>query len=239
MFISISIFGQKHYNNYSGISMGVSVPLSDFASTDINNKSAGYAMPSFFLSFDGAYLFTPYIGISGMFSFANNTLNTTMIKENFKKRIHDDYPDLVIPEDLNITYNLGVWNHIGLHIGPQVSLPLERLNIDFRALGGLSFVLPPSNEMYFLNKETDQEFRTMSDNKEAISWGYTLGAGFRYLMSNRYILRLVINYTYANASIEINDSITMESGLPPDLIRNNHKQPVGALQIGIGIAYHF
>jgi outer membrane protein W len=218
--------------------MGVSVPLSDFASTDINNEGAGYAQSSFFLSFDGAYLFSPYIGINGMFSFANNTLNTTKVKENLKIRIKEQYPDLIIPDELYISYNLGVWNHIGLQIGPQVTLPMERLNIDLRALGGLSFILPPSDELYFYNTETGQEFRTISDNKEAVSWGYTLGVGFRYYMSDKYILRFVCDYTYTEAVIEISNNFT-EAGLLPDITHTNYTQAMGAIHVGLGIGYHF
>jgi hypothetical protein len=218
--------------------MGVAVPLGDFSSTDSANKQAGYAQPSFFLGFDGAYLFSPYMGICGKFSFANNTLNTGLLKNNIKSRIHNEYPDLVIPEETYISYNLGVWNHIDLQAGPQVSLPLDRLNIDFRVLGGVSFILAPSNELYFDNKETSQQFRTMINSKQIVAFGYTLGTGFRYLTPNNVILRLMVDYTFTNATIEITNSFT-DTGLPLDVKKDDHNQSMGNILIGAGIAYHF
>jgi|GEM_PF-919773 len=236
--LTLTLYGQRNYNNYTGISMGVSVPLGDFASVDSANRQAGYGQSSFFLAFDGAYLFSPYMGVCGIFSFANTTLNTGRLKENIKARIRNDYPDLVLPEESYISYNLGVWNQIRIHAGPQVSLPFNRLSIDIRVLGGISFILAPSNELYFYNKETSQQFRTISDTKQTVALGYTLGGGLRYLTPSHVILRLMVDYTYAEASVEITSNFT-DSGIPHNEKKEDHTQPMNTILIGAGIAYHF
>jgi opacity protein-like surface antigen len=236
IFLHLSVFIFAQSNSYMGILMGASIPMGDFASASLDNDQAGYATTSFNLTMDGAYLPSPYIGVGGAVSFSNNSLNTGDLKNNLKKIIQEDFPDADLPDDVYISYDLGVWNHVNLMIGPHASIPLDRLSIDFRVLGGMSFVFPPESQLYFATE--DDEFRTYRDNKSTVSFGYMAGTGFRYTSRSNMMLRLMVDYSYTKTTIEITDyhfDIDMEEVVR----RTEYTQPMGTIHVGVGIGYTF
>ena len=234
IFTVLSCYGfSQHYENFMSISMGGAVPFGDFASTDIENTSAGYAETSLFLSFDGAHLFLPYIGIGGTMTYANNSVDQVSLRTDIIAKIKEQYPDFVIPEDTYISFDAGVWNHVNVMVGPQFTLPLDRLNFDLRALGGLSFIFPPEMQIYLANE--DEEFRKYFTYQTKVSFGYLFGAAIRYNTSDNMMIRLMADYTYAKTTYTVTDEY--EGPGTPDT--GEYEQPIGTWNIGIGIGYYF
>ncbi|HNS16262.1 MAG TPA: outer membrane beta-barrel protein [Bacteroidales bacterium] len=229
--------GAQTSDGYMGVMMGVAIPTGDFASGDSLNPQAGYATTSFNLTMDGAYYINPYVGFGGAVSFSNNSLNTGDLKRSLEWYIHKNYPDAELPEDLTlISYDLGVWNHVNLMVGPYFSIPVNQFHFDFRALGGLAFVFSPDSEMYFMT--ADDEFRTYRENKNPVSLGYMVGGGIRYVSRSNAIIRLMCDYSSTKTTIEITDYfIENESPLhnPP----TEHTQPMNTIHVGLGIGYAF
>lgn len=222
---------------FLGILMGASIPTGDFASTDYNNSQAGYATTSFNLTMDGAYMFNPYIGLGGAVSFSNNSLNTGSLKDNLIRYVEENFPDAEIPDDVSlISFDLGVWNHVNLMAGLFFSIPVVPLHFDFRALGGLAFVFPPESQLYF--ETEDDEFRTYKDNKGAVSLGYMLGGGIRYVSRSNTTIRLMADYSYTKTTIEILD-YHLDMDLPEVDRRTEYTQPMGTIHVGLGIGYTF
>ncbi|HOW24197.1 MAG TPA: hypothetical protein PK711_00885 [Bacteroidales bacterium] len=224
-------------DGFMGIMMGAAIPLGDFASTDYDNPQAGYATTSFNLTMDGAYLVNDYLGFGGAVSFSNNSLSTGDVKTNLERYVKENYPDAELPEDLTlISYDLGVWNHVNLMVGPFLSLPANRIHFDFRALGGLAFIFPPESEMYFMTD--DDEFRTYRDNKGKVSFGYMVGGGIRYMSRKNAIIRLMADYSSTKTTIEITD-YHIDIDLPEDTRKTEHTQPMHTVHVGLGIGYAF
>lgn len=237
LIILSQIASSQTSDGFMGIMMGASIPLGDFASTDYDNEQAGYAATSFNLTMDGAYLVNSYLGFGGAVSFSNNSLNTGAVKTNLERYVKENYPDAELPEDLTlISYNLGVWNHVNLMVGPFLTIPANRIHFDFRALGGLAFVFPPESEMYFMTE--DDEFRTYRDNKGKVSFGYMLGGGIRYTSRKNAIIRLMADYSSTKTTIEITD-YHFDIDLPEDNRKTEHTQPMHTVHVGLGIGWAF
>lgn len=229
------LYGQQN-DNFMSISMGASIPLDDFASTIIDNEKAGYAQTSFGLGFDGAYLFTNNLGLGATISFANNSVATTELRDDLVQKIKEDYPDLVIPDGTEISFDVGAWNHINLMIGPHFTLPANQVSLDLRALAGFCFVLPPDFQIYVSTPEED--IRRYSDIKRSANFGYLLGGGFRYSTHAGYMIRLMVDYSNATARMKVTDQI-IDDNQTTDQEPLTIDQPVGAIFAGIGLGYHF
>lgn len=231
------VAGAQTSDSYMGIMMGVSIPTGDFASSDSLNVQAGYATTSFNLTMDGAYYINPYIGFGGAVSFSNNSLNTGDLKRTLEWYVKKYYPDAELPEDLTlISYDLGVWNHVNLMVGPYFSIPVNQFHFDFRALGGLAFVFSPDSEMYFMTE--DDEFRTYRENKNPVSLGYMVGGGIRYVSHRNATIRLICDYSSTKTTIEINDR-HISNDDPVILLPTEHTQPMHTIHVGLGIGYSF
>ena len=237
MLCFLFVMGNAQRNdNFMSIAMGASIPMSDFASTSAENRDAGYATTSFALGFDGAYLFTKNFGLGGAVLLSNNSVARTQLRDNLLTRIEEDYPDFELPEESQISFEVGAWNTINLMVGPYLSLPANQMTLDVRALAGASFVLPPEFQVNLSTPE--QDLRRYSDIKRTVNFGYLIGGGFRFNTRANYIIRLSVDYTNTKASVKVTDQITKNNQTEENPIRTL-KQPISALIIGVGIGYHF
>ncbi len=239
MLVIFSLFaGAQTSNGFMGIMMGVAIPSGDFASTDSLNTQAGYATTSFNLTMDGAYYINDYVGFGGAVSFSNNSLNTGDLKKSLEWYVDKYYPNAELPEDISlISYDLGVWNHVNLMVGPFFSIPVNQFHFDFRALGGLAFVFSPDSEMYFMTK--DDEFRTYRENQNPVSLGYMVGGGIRYTSHRNATIRLMCDYSSTKTTIEITDNFQSDFDPPINNLRTEHTQPMNTIHVGLGIGYAF
>lgn len=234
LFVNIAL--SQSNDHFMSISMGASFPMDDFSSTSIDNENAGYAETSFGLAFDGAYLFTQNVGIGGNIGFSNNSVARNLLRDNLIQRIEEDYPDFEIPEDTQISFDVGAWNTINLMFGPHLTLPANQLNLDLRALAGFSFVLPPEFNILISNPEED--LRRKSAIKRSANFGYLLGGGFRYNTRSNTIIRIMVDYTNTKAKITLTDEVTEDNQTEEQNVRTVN-QPISAVFVGIGIGYHF
>jgi len=233
--ISANTFAQ--YNSFMSISFGGSIPQGDFGDTDPNNESAGYALTGFFLSFDGAYMFVPYVGIGGSLSFANNSINTVAVRDQIKQYIEEYYPDLELPEDSQISYDFGFWNNICIMAGPYFALPVGRITFDIRGVAGMNIILPPKTQMNFYIPP-DEEFRSYREGQQTVAFGYKIGGGIRYESKSSYVFRLMADYSYTKTTISVTDELP-EYITPNNNETRQYEQPIGSILVGLGIGYHF
>jgi opacity protein-like surface antigen len=184
------------------------------------------------------YYFTPNFGLGGTVAFLNNAVNLPALRDDLIAEIEERYPDIEIPEDAQISFNVGAWNHVNFLVGPQFSLPFGGVAIDLRALAGMSWVFPPPAELYIADESQGLDYRLYWDQKQSVAFAYDFGGGLRFNTRNNYIIRIGIDYSYTKAKFNINDEITLP-GETPDNSTREVTQELGTIQAMIGLGYYF
>jgi len=221
-------------DSFLGLSMGASFPLGDYASGD-NAFSSGYAGTNFVLNFDASYVVAPYIGIGATFSFGSNYADEDALKETLLTDLDKRYNqiDFPAPEDAEFSINMGKWTYINLMVGPNISIPLAILHLDFRALGGITFLTPPEREVGIT--WTGDEIFT-SQSSQLIHFGYVLGAGIRFGMRGSTGIRIAADYFSSKPAMKIKTDHLL---IPEKDKTVTFDLPMKTLHLTVGLCFNF
>ena len=227
---SLHVFSQQ---NFASISFGVTMPRGDYASTG-DLSSNGYATNGGAIKFDGGYFPVSYFGIGASFSFGSNYAIRDSLAKDLIAYIEDNASGPVdIPEDAEILYGAGFWNYINLHIGPHFSIRAsQRLYFDFRALGGLSIIRAPNQELT-IRYDGDNIYTRTSYNNAAFGW--TAGGGIRLMLNSNLAIKLSVDYVQTRARNTYTFDLVQGLDVPP-LDAEFH---IRALELTAGLAYSF
>ena len=219
--------------NFASISFGASVPLNDYAATG-DLSSNGYANTGGAIKFDAGYFPVSYFGIGGSFSFGSNYAKRDSLVNDIISYIETNTPGGIdIPEDAEILYGSGFWNYINLFIGPHFSIRAsQNLYFDFRALGGLSIIRPPDQELTITYDDNYIYSHTSYNN---VAFGFTAGGGIRYKFNSVLALKLAADFVQTKARNTYTFELDGAEDIPPIDAEFN----IQALEITIGLAYSF
>lgn len=233
MVLAILIFGMYGHtqDSFLSISMGASIPLSDYAATDKILES-GYAGTNFVLNFDAAYIIVPFFGFGGTFSFGSNYTEAGALEDQVIDIFRELYPTFPIPEDSEVNVTLGPWRYVNLMVGPQLSFPLAFMQLDLRALGGVSFVMPPDRDLSVTTPDGDY----MSSQKgQLVNFGYLIGGGIRFGMRGATSIRIAADYYHSKPTLEIKNEF-----LGDNTIENQkYDLDLTTLHVTVGLAFNF
>jgi opacity protein-like surface antigen len=219
-----ALFGQR---SYLGLSFGASLPSEEFAKKSLA-EDGGYALPGFVIEFSGAYVFDYYVGIAGTFTFSTNPPD----RDQLEKDLIDAITGPVPPEIEEVIFNHGSWMYSNLMAGPFLTVPIGFINLDFRAVAGLSILLSPPWE---LTVRTPQEtFFTRRSGKTA-SFAYMLGTGIRFNINSNYAIRVSGDYFHSRPTFSV-DEVTAAGSANG---KSTYDMSVGTINLNIGIAYKF
>jgi hypothetical protein len=221
--------------SFASISLGASVPLGQYTSTE-GLSNSGYARTGGAIKFDAAYFPVSYIGIGGSFSFGSNFANRDSLLQDMITHIEESASSVIdIPEDAEILYGSGFWNYINLFVGPNFSLrPAQRLYIDVRALAGITVLRAPDQELR-INFDGTEIYNRTSGNK--LAFGFNAGAGFRFMLNSDLALRVSADYFQSHAKFEYKFDIFR--GVAEDVPPLSADFQVRAIEINLGLAYSF
>jgi len=221
--IYASGYGQR---NYVGLSFGGSIPSEEFAKKDLF-EDGGYALSGFVLEFSGAYIFDYYLGIAGTFTFSSNSPDRNQYGEDIKDAVPGP-----LPADVLLDMKIGNWLYSNIMAGPILTIPVWKLNIDFRGVAGLSFLMSPPQELYI--KSGDEEYFERRSG-QTVNFAYMLGTGLRFNVNPTYAIRLSADYFRSKPSFSIS-----ENGLLNGITgKTSYDMSVGTFNLNIGIAYRF
>ncbi len=227
--IMLSASGQ---DNYLDMRMGAGIPVKDFAENGPDDK--GYAGSGFMMSFEGN-MFLGKIGIVGSATYGMNYLDDVALRDDLTDHMKEEFSGIVIPPDATVQYVTTQWNNVNLMAGPVLSIPLSVFQVELRALGGVSFVMPPE---WQLDISYDNSKLHAVSSGQSVKLAYLAGAGILYHASGKYGIRLGVDYigtntrfgvTYRYEEVNTTNShadVTMEI-------------PVTMFQTTLGLAYYF
>jgi len=226
----MQVFSQQ---NFASISFGATLPRGDYAETgDLSGN--GYATTGGAIKFDGGYFPVSYFGIGASFSFGSNYALSDSLAKDIIAYIEDNASGPIdIPENAEVQYGSGFWNYINLHVGPHFSIRAsQRLYFDFRALGGLSIIRAPNQELT-IRYNGDYIYTRSSYNNAAFGW--TAGGGVRYKFNENLALKLSVDYVQTRSKNTYTFDLVQSLDVPP----LEAEFYIKALELTAGLAYSF
>ena len=222
--LASGLYGQR---SFLGLSFGASLPSEEFAKTSLA-EDGGYALPGFVIEFSGAYVFDYYFGIAGTFTFSSNPPDRDQLQQDLIDAITP--PDL--PEIEEVTFNHGTWMYSNLMAGPFLTIPVAFMNIDFRAVAGLSFLLSPP---WDLTVTTAEETYWHERHGSTVSFAFMLGTGIRFHINSNYAIRVSGDYFHSKPTFSVNENSAVGAATG----KSTYDMSVGTFNVTLGIAYRF
>ena len=231
--LAILIFGMYGHtqDSFLSISMGASIPLNDYATTD-KILVSGYAGTNFVLNFDASYILVPFFGIGGTFSFGSNYTEANALKNQVVDIFRELYPTFPIPEDSEVEVTLGPWRYVNLMVGPQLSFPIAIMQLDLRALGGVSFVMPPDRDLSVTTPDGDY---ISSQTGQLVNFGYLIGGGIRFGMRGATSIRIAADYFHSKPSLEVKNEFLRDNIIE----KQKYDMDLNTLHVTVGLAFNF
>jgi len=236
--ISILIIAGSLYaqHNYVGLSMGASVPFGTY-SAEKSSNTTGYALPSFTLSFEADYSFSPYLSLSAIANYGMNGISEEELKNDLIAYFRELYPAVPspLPPDAEVNFIINQWTYVNLMAGPTASLPVSSFIFQLRALAGLSFIMPPERDLQVQYSNTTLRAHSQG---QSLKFGYLLGAGIIYKGNSRTGIRIGADYFSTNSVVELEHRYDDSIG-PEDINSDEVEIPVTAMNITMGIVTYF
>lgn len=209
---------------YVSIGGGVSIPLADYAKSDFDEESSGFAKPGGNFNINFGYRLNEYLSLTGLLDGCVNRLDYIKMQD----QLTESMPDKSwVVESKN-------WGLGGLMIGATGSLPLvtNRLFIELRALGGFLYVNSPAR--YITGTEDGAEdIKIDTEQYSSLSWSLDFGAGLRYNRSRNQYFILYADYMLAHpyyTGVQTVSNIDFEW-------EDAFSQKISTINISLGIGY--
>lgn len=166
---------------YINLSMGPSIPLGSFGSTDLSDDNSGYANVGFNLQLiNFGYKFSKHLGMAVMWSGSSFNIDKDAVLAN---------------SGLETAFSVDAtpYSYGSILAGVLVSMPQGDFEFDFRGLIGLGYGISP--EIKYNGYDLQGEYAILKQDKsESFALAYDLGIGTRYNVSDLINLNLFVDY---------------------------------------------
>ncbi len=218
-------------NNYMSISIGKVFPLESFQATN-DLKTNGFALSGISGDYSGAFFLKKNVGIAGDIRFASNSLADNLVASYLKEELFNQDLPFILPDTLNSTISVGIWNQVSFMAGPEITLLANNFNFDFNALGGINFIFPPDMSLSFNLGESSYERKLET---RSISYALNIGLAIRYHLSDKSSIRLHCSYFQSNVRGHITNTILYNNTSTTALTPYNCR--ILSMNVGIGLVY--
>lgn len=226
---TFSVKAQSEQKGFLSLSLGPSIPIGDFASTDINKEEAGFASTGAIFDLTFGYKLNKQYGFMAMLRGQANAFDT----EALETALENDNPNV----NWNVTGDS--WGIGGFLVGGYRSAPVGeggKTNFQLRALIG--FLSSSSPEFSFTATSGGVVASGKQFEASATAFSYLLGAGFTHKIASNFNLLVNLDYLGANPEFNNVESRTTLGG-QTTVSTSTFSQSFGAINIGGGIAYLF
>ncbi len=187
-------FGQtttkpKPKKGYLGVYFGPSFPVGNFGQSDFNNDESGFAVRGVqYAIMEMGVKFVPHFGLAASIRGSSIPMDVQYLADQYALEFGGQF-----------TVESTRWGFGGLHVGPVLSFPIGKLDIDFRLMTGLMFAISP--ELTITQNTTGQ---TEGQNSEVgTSLALSMGMGLKYHVSERITILAVAEYQRARPTFVI------------------------------------
>ncbi len=226
---TITSLAQWKAKNFIGFTSGLSSPVGDFSKADPGafnnwNNSTGFAKTGFSVGVEGAYYFLPKIGLGGSIYYSEHG----GFSKNDAAKLGDSYTD-AFGVDQSTVSTTGSYRSLNVMVGPYFSFPLKKFTIDMRVMGGLLKSISTPVMTVELEDQTEATFKQLSSPASAFGW--QVGAGFRYALTDKLGLTFRSDYFSSNGVSVENQNRANTAG------RLVTRQPMAWVNSSVGISF--
>lgn len=230
MIVQISI-GQSE-RQFISLAVGPSFTTSDFAKTDLNDSTSGWAKTGVALEFTYAYRLTHNIGLVILGSYSSNKFDVFAYNDALTAA-HSLDPNT--PDTSFVAISNKNWSAGGFLAGPYLRIPLSgSLSWDIRATAGFFGAGAPNLTV----KGTISDGETLEDyymnGGKGYAFAYSFGTGFKYALSNYY---LMVFTQYYKSSINVDNNAGWDWNAEPYEL--SFKQNISYISLTFGVGYFF
>ena len=159
----------KPKKGFLGVYFGPSFPVGNFGSSEWNNDNAGFAKMGYQMAvIDFGVKFVPNFGLAASLKGSSIPMNVQYIADQYAL----EYGGQFVVKSTR-------WGLGGFYVGPFVTIPLKKLEIDFRLMTGLMIATSPELSVTW---QTTGETQTQN-GEVGPSISITVGTGLRYHIS--------------------------------------------------------
>ncbi len=205
----------------AGVTVGLSFPFSDFAKTDKNDSTSGFAQTGLSASIEGAYFLTQNLGLLGIFYYGIYSTDADALAKGFAEEIAN-----LTGQTTSVKTEVGSWGVRNFMPGIIFLIPIdEKISVNVKAAGGLMIATSPELKATadisgFGTIESKQTSATSS------AFAFLIGGGGTYKLSDKLELQANVDYMSGTPEFEFED----ESGQ-----KTKAKQTISAIGIKAGI----
>jgi hypothetical protein len=193
---SLLASGQTSYEpkpkkGYLGVYFGPSFPVGNFGDSDFNNDESGFAVRGFqYAIMELGIKFIPNFGLAASIRGSSIPMDVQYLADQYALEYGGQF-----------TVESTRWGFGGLHVGPIVTIPVKKLEIDFRLMTGLMFAVSPELTVT-QNNSGQSDFQS---SQFGTSLALSLGMGLRYNISNRFTIMAIGEYQRARPTFVVDD----------------------------------
>ncbi|HSZ71996.1 MAG TPA: hypothetical protein VK750_04925 [Cytophagaceae bacterium] len=218
--------------HFVSTNLGISNPTGAYADKSAANDDAGLAKTGISGFVEAAYYIKPFFGIGGTIGSFSNKVD--------KSALQDQLTSELKASGFNGTYSINSsgWANVYVMVGPYFSLPLKKVTLDFKIVGGgMTSIAPVVNESY--TPYSNPYATTTIKTEVAVGGGFSYGMGLslRYHFKPRWALRL--NADYISSQVSIDQTLDTETSSGTTSTTNTIHQSISTLNIGVGVAFQF
>lgn len=194
LFSAFLATGQTSYEpkpkkGYLGVYFGPSFPMGNFGESDFNNDESGFAVRGFqYAIMELGIKFIPNFGLAASIRGSSIPMDVQYLADQYALEYGGQF-----------TVESTRWGFGGLHVGPVLSIPAGKFDIDFRLMTGLMFAVSP--ELTVTQNNTGQS--DFQDSEFGTSLALSVGIGLKYHVSNRLTILAVAEYQRARPTFVI------------------------------------
>lgn len=227
--LSFSVFSQENSasigkQSYLVVSVGSSIPLLDFKSTDGNNAYAGFAKSG--TKYDilwGKDLKNPQWGITGLFRLQTNPVDNGALA-SFAKTAYPTFDYTITPED---------WKLYTLMGGAYYRIPItKKMTIMPKAMVGVAYIYSPEINVVAINNAGNIA-TSFTESSSSVTPSFLFSIGLKSNLYKRIVL--VSNFDILGAFPTFND-VNTTYGNGSAVIRTKSPSFL-TFNYGLGIGY--
>jgi hypothetical protein len=225
--------------NIISVSGGYSLPVGEFASSQLGSTSASLAGSGYYGSLALERKFTPWIGVRLSGNLNINSTNSQPILDKANSVLEQVRP--MIGETGNYTWetNVSKWRLCSAMIGPAVYLKMGSVSLMGHVSGGMVHVKSPVIELYGTSSNDTNPIDALLMSDQNTVMGVGAGLGIRIPFSDRVALQISGDWVVANAQLN-QISLRATVGSYPEVVQLISEQKlVGVVNIGAGLAFSF
>lgn len=220
LFGTTQVFSQE--KAHIAISSGLSLPLSNYGSSDLNNEKAGLAKTGYAIDLSGYYRINQHFGLAGLIRHQRNGLNEDVVKAVFSP----------FTAGGSLDFKSNPWRINSYMIGLNGSVPINnKLSWESKLLIGASTVTPFDMELTMNFMGSTETMK--SEGQASTNVSLLLGSGLKYDLNDKFLI-------LGNADFWITETQPKTKGTQSDgstSIESGPYMNITSINLSLGLAY--